>query len=46
MAPYKALYGRKCRSLVCWFEVGEERLIRPGLIQITLEKIEVIRKKL
>ena len=25
MAPYEALYGRKCRSLVCWFEVGEKK---------------------
>ncbi|GJU32958.1 reverse transcriptase domain-containing protein [Tanacetum coccineum] len=22
-APYEALYGRKCQSLVCWAEVGE-----------------------
>nr|GFC70820.1 reverse transcriptase domain-containing protein [Tanacetum cinerariifolium] len=22
-APFEALYGRKCRSLVCWTEVGE-----------------------
>jgi hypothetical protein len=46
MAPYEALYGRKCRSPVCWFEVGEKRLIGTELIQITSEKIEVIRKKL
>jgi len=46
MAPYEALYGRKCRSPVCWFEVGEKRLMEPELIQITLEKIEVIRKQL
>ncbi|KAL9374753.1 hypothetical protein Peur_031632 [Populus x canadensis] len=46
MAPYEALYGRKCRSPVCWFEVGEKRLMGPELIQITSEKIEVIRKKL
>ena len=44
MAPYEALYGRKCRSPVCWFEVGEKRLMGPELIQITSEKIEVIRR--
>jgi hypothetical protein len=32
MAPYEALYGRKCRSSVCWFEVGEKRLMGPELI--------------
>jgi len=46
MTPYEALYGRKCRSPVCWFEVGEKRLMGPELIQITSEKIEVIRNKL
>jgi len=46
MTPYEALYGRKYRSPVCWFEVGEKRLMGPELIQITSEKIEVIRKRL
>ena len=26
MAPFEALYGKKCRTLVCWDEVGERRL--------------------
>jgi hypothetical protein len=46
MAPYEALYGRKCRSPVCWYEVGERRLMGPELIQITSDKIKVIRDKL
>ena len=29
MAPYEALYGRRCRSPVGWFEVGELALIAP-----------------
>ena len=29
MAPYEALYGRRCRSPVCWFEVDEAALIGP-----------------
>eukprot|EP00257_Ricinus_communis_P017775 XP_015576297.1 uncharacterized protein LOC107261454 [Ricinus communis] len=41
MAPYEALYGRKCRSLVCWIEVGERKLARPELVQITSKKILV-----
>jgi len=46
MAPYKALYGKKCRSPVCWYEVGERRLMDPELIQTTSDLIKVIRNKL
>ena len=46
MAPYKALYGRKCRSPVCWEEVGERKLAGPELVQITSEKIPIIRDQL
>nr|GEV03169.1 putative reverse transcriptase domain-containing protein [Tanacetum cinerariifolium] len=38
-APYEALYGRKCRSPVCWAEVGEAQLTGPELIQETTKKI-------
>ncbi|GJZ29661.1 putative reverse transcriptase domain-containing protein [Tanacetum coccineum] len=38
-APFEALYGRKCRSLIMWAEVGEGQLIRPELVQETTEKI-------
>lgn len=27
MAPYKALYGRRCQTSVCWEEVGDRKLI-------------------
>ncbi|GJW56441.1 putative reverse transcriptase domain-containing protein [Tanacetum coccineum] len=40
----KALYGRKCRSPVCWTEVGEAQLLGPELIQETTEKIVQIKK--
>nr|GEX32896.1 putative reverse transcriptase domain-containing protein [Tanacetum cinerariifolium] len=43
-APYEALYGRKCRSLVCWAEVGEAQLTGPELIQETTEKIVLIKQ--
>ncbi|KAH9751613.1 hypothetical protein KPL71_014358 [Citrus sinensis] len=46
MAPYEALYGRKCRTPVCWDEVGERRLFGPKLIQDTNEKIQLIRDRL
>ena len=46
MAPFEALYGRKCRTLVCWDEVGEIRLVGPELVQITSEKVRVVRDNL
>ncbi|GJW36354.1 reverse transcriptase domain-containing protein [Tanacetum coccineum] len=45
-APYEALYGRKCRSPVCWAEVGEAQLTGPGLIQETTEKIVLITQRM
>ena len=39
MAPYEALYGRRCRSPICWDEVGERRMLGPEIIQETEEKI-------
>ncbi|KAL4023093.1 hypothetical protein IC575_016841 [Cucumis melo] len=32
MAPFEALYGKCCRSPVCWGEVGEQRLMGPELV--------------
>ena len=45
-APSETLYGRKCRTLVCWDEVGERRLVGPELVQITSEKVKVVRDNL
>ena len=44
MASYEALYGRKCRSPICWEEVGERKLLGPELVQMTTEKIKLIRE--
>ena len=46
MAPYEALYGRKCRSPLCWNEVGEKQLAGPEIIKDTSEKIALINKRL
>nr|GEV81372.1 putative reverse transcriptase domain-containing protein [Tanacetum cinerariifolium] len=45
-APYEALYGRKCRSPMCWVEVGEAQLTGPELIQETTEKIVLIKQRI
>ncbi|GJX65368.1 putative reverse transcriptase domain-containing protein [Tanacetum coccineum] len=44
--PYEALYGQKCRSPVCWAEVGEARLTGPELIQETTKKIVLIKQRM
>ena len=46
MAPYETLYGRPCRSLICWIEVGEGSITGPNLIRDTSEKVGLIRKHL
>ena len=46
MAPYKAFYGRKCKSPLCWEEVGERKLLGLEIIQMTSEKINLIRERL
>ncbi|KAJ9560990.1 hypothetical protein OSB04_006150 [Centaurea solstitialis] len=45
-APYEILYGRKCRTPLCWNEVGEKQLAGPEVVQITSEKINQVRERL
>ena len=44
MAPYEALYGRKCRSPVCWDVEGLRQLEGPEIVQETIEKIRVVQQ--
>ena len=46
MAPYEALYGRPCRSPLCWTEVGESSNASLDLIRDTSEKVSMIRQLL
>ncbi|GJT29601.1 putative reverse transcriptase domain-containing protein [Tanacetum coccineum] len=45
-APFEALYGRKCRSPVCWAKVGDVQLTGPEIIHETTKKIVQIRQRL
>ncbi|GKA41867.1 putative reverse transcriptase domain-containing protein [Tanacetum coccineum] len=45
-APFEALYGRKCRSPVCWIEAGEAQILGPELIQETTKKIIQIKQRI
>ena len=45
MAPYEALYGRRCRTPLCWEEVGDRKLYGAELVQVTMEKVRTISIK-
>ncbi|GJR65049.1 putative reverse transcriptase domain-containing protein [Tanacetum coccineum] len=46
VAPFEALYGRKCHSPICWAEVGEVQLTGPEIVQETTEKIIQIKQRI
>ena len=46
MAPYEALYGMKCRALVCWTDLNEHKVIRLDIVKETKEKVRVIQQRL
>jgi hypothetical protein len=46
MAPFEALYGRKCRSPLYWDEVGESRVMGPEILNQTVDKVRMIKKRL
>jgi hypothetical protein len=46
MAPYEALYGRKCQTPLCWYQNGESMIVGPDMIQQTTEKVRKIRERM
>nr|GEV17722.1 hypothetical protein [Tanacetum cinerariifolium] len=46
VAPFEALYGRKCRSPICWAEVGYSQLTGPEIIHETTKKIVQIKSRI
>ena len=46
MTPFEGLYGRRCRSPVCWDDVGERKFLGLKLVQLTVEKIALIKERL
>ena len=45
MAPYEALYGRRCRSPIGWFDAFEVRPWGTDLLRDSLEKVKSIQEK-
>ena len=46
MAPFEALYGRRCRTPLMWDEVRDRQLFGPDLIKESKEKVKLIRDRL
>ena len=46
MAPFEALYGRKCHSPIGWFELSEVKLDGLDLLDDAIQKVKLIREKL
>ncbi len=46
MAPFEALYGRKCRTPLMWSEVGERSLFGPAIIKDAEEQVAKVRENL
>lgn len=46
MTPFEALYGRPCKSPVCWLEIGDRLVLGPDLVREAAEKIEIIQARM
>ncbi|KAK1685872.1 hypothetical protein QYE76_046720 [Lolium multiflorum] len=46
MAPFEALYGRKCRSPICWYEAGASKEFNPDYVKEKQQIIDIIRDRL
>ena len=46
MTPYEALYGRKCRSPVHWYETGEAIIIAPEFVENTTNAVKKIQARM
>ncbi|KAK1694992.1 hypothetical protein QYE76_011689 [Lolium multiflorum] len=46
MAPFEALYGRKCRSPICWYEAGSSKEFNPDYVKEKQHIIDIIRDRL
>nr|KYP60651.1 Transposon Ty3-I Gag-Pol polyprotein [Cajanus cajan] len=46
MAPFEALYGRRCRTPLCWYQDGESVVVGPELVLQTTEKVKLIQERM
>ena len=46
MVPYEALYGRKCRTPLCWYQDEKVVLVGPELLEQTTENVRMVRDRI
>jgi hypothetical protein len=46
MAPFEALYGRRCRSPLSWSQTDERKIFGPNLVVEAEDKVKVIQNNL
>jgi len=46
MVPYEALYGRKCRTTLCWYQDGKAVLVGSELLEYTTKKVRMVRDRM
>jgi len=46
MAPYEALYGRRCRTPLFCVDSNESIALRPEVVQQTTEKVKLIQERM
>jgi hypothetical protein len=46
MAPFEALYGRQCRTLLFWCHTGESQIFRPEVLKNAKKQVQMIRENL
>ena len=46
MAPYEALYGRRCRTPLCWYQDSEAFVLGPEFLQQTTSKVKLIQDRM
>ncbi|XP_050901824.1 uncharacterized protein LOC127108405 [Lathyrus oleraceus] len=46
MTPFEALYGRRCRTPLCWHESGESVVLGPEIVRETTKTVKMIRDKM
>ena len=46
MAPFEALYGRRCRTPLSWSQAGERKIFGPELVVEAEKKVKIIQANL
>jgi hypothetical protein len=46
MAPFEALYGRKCRTPLYWNQTGESQVFGPEILQEAEKQVQIVRENL